>query len=61
MSLPVIAITANAMARDIAKGLAAGFFRYLTKPLMLEAFTEALDSALETTAAWQSPIEGDRN
>ncbi|HEY4039723.1 MAG TPA: response regulator, partial [Burkholderiaceae bacterium] len=44
--IPVIAITANAMPRDVAKGLAAGFFRYLTKPLELDAFTEALDSAL---------------
>jgi signal transduction histidine kinase/AmiR/NasT family two-component response regulator len=44
--IPVIAVTANAMPRDVAKGLTAGFFRYLTKPLVLDAFTEALDSAL---------------
>jgi PAS domain S-box-containing protein len=44
--IPVIAITANAMPRDVVRGLAAGFFRYLTKPLELDAFTEALDSAL---------------
>jgi CheY-like chemotaxis protein len=44
--IPVIAITANAMPRDIARGLAAGYYRYLTKPLVLDAFTEALDSAL---------------
>jgi signal transduction histidine kinase/ActR/RegA family two-component response regulator len=47
--IPVIAITADAMPRAIAKGLASGFFRYLTKPLMLDAFTEALDSALAAT------------
>ncbi|HEY4037209.1 MAG TPA: ATP-binding protein [Burkholderiaceae bacterium] len=49
--IPVIAITAHAMPRDIAKGLAAGFYRYLTKPLALDAFTEAIDSALAATAA----------
>jgi len=31
--IPVIAITANAMERDIKKGLDAGFVDYLTKPL----------------------------
>ena len=44
--IPVIALTANAMARDIEIGLAAGFFRYLTKPINIDAFTEAIDSAL---------------
>jgi signal transduction histidine kinase len=48
--IPVIAITANAMPRDIARGLAAGFFRYLTKPLSLEAFGDAIDAALAATS-----------
>ena len=30
--IPVVALSANAMPRDIEKGLEAGFFRYLTKP-----------------------------
>lgn len=41
--IPVIAISANAMPRDIEKGLEAGFLRYLTKPIKIEAFMEALD------------------
>ncbi|MDO8250738.1 MAG: ATP-binding protein [Rhodoferax sp.] len=45
--IPVLAISANAMPRDIEKGLAAGFFRYLTKPIRINEFMEALDRALE--------------
>ena len=44
--IPVIALSANAMLRDIEKGLAAGFFRYLTKPIKVAAFMDALDRAL---------------
>ncbi|MEO7007602.1 MAG: ATP-binding protein, partial [Caldimonas sp.] len=33
VDIPVIAISANAMAGAITDGLAAGFFRYLTKPI----------------------------
>jgi CheY-like chemotaxis protein len=45
--IPVIAISANAMPDAVKQGLAAGFFRYLTKPLDPKALAEALDSALE--------------
>ncbi|MGK2952619.1 MAG: response regulator, partial [Thiobacillus sp.] len=44
--IPVLAISANAMPRDIEKGLEAGFFRYLTKPIRVNEFMDALDSAL---------------
>ena len=44
--IPVIAISALAMQHDIAKGLQAGFFRYLSKPIKLAALTEAMDAAL---------------
>lgn len=44
--IPVIALTANAMPRDIERGLAAGFHRYLTKPIDIEKFTEAINSTL---------------
>ncbi|MDZ4710128.1 MAG: PAS domain S-box protein, partial [Saprospiraceae bacterium] len=44
--IPVIALTANAMERDIEKGLQAGFYLYLTKPIRVNAFMEALDLAL---------------
>jgi CheY-like chemotaxis protein len=45
--IPVIAISANAMPRDIERGLKAGFFRYITKPIKLNELMEALDAALE--------------
>jgi signal transduction histidine kinase/ActR/RegA family two-component response regulator len=45
--IPVLAISANAMPRDIQKGMEAGFFRYLTKPIKVNEFMNALDSALE--------------
>jgi CheY-like chemotaxis protein len=45
--IPVIALSANAMLYDIEKGLAAGFFRYLTKPIKLNEFMIALDEALK--------------
>jgi PAS domain S-box-containing protein len=45
--IPVVALSANAMPRDIEKGLAAGFFRYLTKPIRIGEFMETLDIALE--------------
>ena len=45
--IPVIAISANAMPDAVKQGLAAGFFRYLTKPLDPKALAEALDSALQ--------------
>lgn len=44
--IPVIALSANAMLRDIEKGLEAGFFRYLTKPIKINEFMNALDDAL---------------
>ena len=46
-SIPVLAISANAMPGDIEKGLAAGFLRYLTKPLKAKDLMQTLDLALE--------------
>jgi len=45
--IPVLAISANAMPHDIKKGLEAGFLRYLTKPIKVNEFLDALDRALE--------------
>jgi len=45
--IPVLAISANAMPHDIKKGLEVGFLNYLTKPIIVSEFMEALDIALE--------------
>jgi signal transduction histidine kinase/ActR/RegA family two-component response regulator len=45
--IPVVAISANAMPHDIHKGLEAGFFRYLTKPIRVIEFMDVVDLALE--------------
>jgi signal transduction histidine kinase/ActR/RegA family two-component response regulator len=48
--IPVIALSANAMPRDIERGLSAGFVRYLTKPIDIERFNEAIDGVLAQCA-----------
>src|ERR1039458_7989384 len=49
--IPVVALSANAMPRDIEKGLEAGFFRYLTKPIKVNEFMDTLDVALKFAKA----------
>jgi PAS domain S-box-containing protein len=48
--IPVVALSANAMPRDIEKGLQAGFFRYMTKPIKIAEFMDTLEAALEFAA-----------
>jgi CheY-like chemotaxis protein/two-component sensor histidine kinase len=45
--IPIVALSANAMARDIKQGLEAGFFRYLTKPIRVPELMATIDAALE--------------
>ena len=46
--IPVIAVTANAMPSAVKEGLKAGFIRYLTKPIKVNEFMDALDAVLES-------------
>jgi CheY-like chemotaxis protein len=58
-SIPVIALSANAMPHDIRKGIEAGFFRYLTKPIKVDEFMDTLDSALKLSAAILAEADAD--
>jgi PAS domain S-box-containing protein len=53
--IPVIALSANAMPHDIDKGLEAGFFRYLTKPIKVNEFMDTLDMALKFSETGLAP------
>jgi PAS domain S-box-containing protein len=44
--IPVIALTAAATDRDRQRGLEAGFYRYLTKPVDVDELVAALESVL---------------
>ncbi|HEX8978236.1 MAG TPA: response regulator [Parasulfuritortus sp.] len=51
VNLPILAITANAMAEDVDRCLAAGMNDYLAKPINYELLTAAMDK-------WLPPAEG---
>jgi signal transduction histidine kinase/CheY-like chemotaxis protein len=44
--IPIIALSANAVPRDIQRGLEAGFFNYITKPIKVGQLMDAIDAAL---------------
>ncbi|MDO9072831.1 MAG: ATP-binding protein [Rubrivivax sp.] len=49
--IPVVALSANAMPNDIAKGMAAGFLRYITKPIRVAELMDTIDLALAAGTA----------
>ncbi len=57
--IPVIALSANALPYDIEKGLSAGFFRYLTKPIRVPQFMSTLTDALEFGADRRRVLTGE--
>jgi hypothetical protein len=42
--IPVVAISANAMPKDLARGKAAGFADYITKPVDVDRLLQAVDA-----------------
>jgi len=55
-TIPIIALSANAMPRDIQRGLDAGFFRYLTKPIKVSDLMETLNEALAFAEETHGPV-----
>ncbi len=55
--IPIIALTANAMPRDVERGMASGFHRYLTKPINIDEFAEAIDSTLALSRANRNAVK----
>jgi signal transduction histidine kinase/CheY-like chemotaxis protein len=49
--IPVIALSANAMPRDIAHGVKAGFIRYLTKPVRAPDLFAAIAEGIKLSEA----------
>ena len=49
-AVPAIAVSANAMPQDVARGRAAGFADYLTKPLDLQRLRAAMAAVLPAWA-----------
>jgi CheY-like chemotaxis protein len=57
--IPVLAISANAMLGDIERGQEAGFFRYLTKPIKVKEFMEAIDVAMKVAGKGPTKANGE--
>jgi len=45
--IPIIALSANAMEKDIKRGLEAGFLRYLTKPIQISEVHTAIKEIMD--------------
>lgn len=46
-NIPVIAISANAMKKDIERGMAAGFDDYITKPINVKVLLDTVNNKLQ--------------
>ncbi|MDH5526297.1 MAG: ATP-binding protein [Nitrospirota bacterium] len=44
--VPVLAFSGDTLPEDVARGMEAGFFRYLPKPTSIDVLLEAIDEAL---------------
>ncbi len=55
--IPVVALSAHALPHDVANGLAAGFFRYLTKPLKVDVLMDTLDVALKFSSTTVTEVK----
>ncbi|MAF50174.1 MAG: PAS domain S-box protein [Rhodospirillales bacterium] len=54
-AIPVIALSAAAMASDLKKGEQAGFFSYMTKPFIVDEIIATIDAALAKANGGETP------
>ncbi|MBT9462417.1 ATP-binding protein [Hydrogenophaga sp.] len=54
--IPIIALSANAVPRDIQRGMEAGFFNYITKPIKVSQLMDAIDAALVVSNLGQPDV-----
>ncbi|SDF65628.1 ATP-binding protein [Thalassobaculum litoreum] len=59
--IPVIALTAAAMPQEVTKGMAKGFFSYLTKPMDFDAFRSTVTAALSAGDQVPEPVQAERS
>lgn len=59
--ISIIALSANALPRDIANGLASGFSDYLTKPIKVNEFMDKLGLALNSFSVTLPSTEGNES
>lgn len=45
-SIPVVALSANAMASDVENAMKMGFSAYVTKPIRIENFLRTIEALL---------------
>jgi protein-histidine pros-kinase len=56
--IPVLALSADAMPRDVRRGLAAGFLAYLTKPFDVDELLQAILAALDAGGNGAAGLQG---
>jgi signal transduction histidine kinase len=54
---PIVAVTANAMAGDREKCMAAGMDAYTSKPVSPQALTKAMSQAIDISTHWQPTLQ----
>ena len=57
--IPILALSANAAPGDIERGLKAGFFDYITKPIKVSQFMDSLNAALAVSQKRQARAADD--
>ncbi|MBD3610414.1 MAG: response regulator [Gammaproteobacteria bacterium] len=58
-TIPVIAVSADAMRHDVKAAIKQGLSAYVTKPVKMDSFLDNMDAVLARHRSKQSPIHHD--